>query len=105
MRSVQKRTAVRPVSANATQRPANTATPTRVSAVCACGANLYNCGVGATPVYLVKAAGCYVVGLDLLESMVEQSQERAMAEGEGDSVEFTAADARRLPSRTTPSIP
>jgi len=55
------------------------------------------CGVGATPVYLAKAAGCQVVGFDLLEKMIEQSRERAKAKGVEDSVEFTVADARKIP--------
>jgi arsenite methyltransferase len=55
------------------------------------------CGVGATPSYLAKAADCRVVGVDLLEKMVEQSRERAKAEGVEDRVEFRVADARELP--------
>jgi arsenite methyltransferase len=55
------------------------------------------CGVGATPVYLAKTAGCRVVGVDLLERMIEQSRERAKVAGVLDRVEFTVADARRLP--------
>jgi ubiquinone/menaquinone biosynthesis C-methylase UbiE len=55
------------------------------------------CGVGATPVYLAKSTGCRVVGVDLLEKMVEQSRARVKAEGLGDRVEFKVADARELP--------
>lgn len=55
-----------------------------------------SCGVGATPCYLAKAADCQVVGFDLLERMIEQSRERAMAEGVEDRVEFAAAVARKL---------
>jgi ubiquinone/menaquinone biosynthesis C-methylase UbiE len=55
------------------------------------------CGVGATPCYLAKTAGCQVVGVDLLEKMIEQSRERAKAEGIQDRVLFTVADARGLP--------
>jgi SAM-dependent methyltransferase len=55
------------------------------------------CGVGATPCYLAKAADCRVVGVDLLERMIEQSRARAKAEGVEDRVEFTVADARNLP--------
>jgi ubiquinone/menaquinone biosynthesis C-methylase UbiE len=38
-----------------------------------------------------------VVGVDLLEKMIEQSRARAKAEGVQDRVEFRVADARRLP--------
>jgi len=55
------------------------------------------CGVGATPCYLAKAVGCRVTGVDLLESMVEQSRKRARAEGVEDRVQFEVADARALP--------
>jgi ubiquinone/menaquinone biosynthesis C-methylase UbiE len=55
------------------------------------------CGVGATPLYLAKAAGCRVVGVDLLDRMVEQSRERARTERLKDRVTFAVADARRLP--------
>ncbi len=55
------------------------------------------CGVGATPCYLAKAANCQVVGVDLLERMIEQSRERAKVQGVLGRVEFTAADARKLP--------
>jgi ubiquinone/menaquinone biosynthesis C-methylase UbiE len=55
------------------------------------------CGVGATPCYLAKVADCRVMGVDLLEKMVEQSRERAKAEGVEDRVEFRVADARKLP--------
>ena len=39
------------------------------------------CGVGATPSYPAKKIGCRVMGVDLLEKMVEQSEERAKALG------------------------
>jgi ubiquinone/menaquinone biosynthesis C-methylase UbiE len=55
------------------------------------------CGVGATPCYLAKAVDCRVVGVDLLEKMIEQSKEMAEAEGVEDRVEFRVADARKLP--------
>jgi arsenite methyltransferase len=55
------------------------------------------CGVGATPCYLAKAVGCRVMGVDLLDSMVEQSRQRAQAEGVQDRVEFSVGDARDLP--------
>ena len=69
--------------------------------LCRIGSGQYvldvGCGVGATPCYLAKAANCRVVGVDLLEKMIEQSRERAKAEGVRDRVEFRVADARRLP--------
>lgn len=55
------------------------------------------CGVGATPCYLAKAVGCRVMGVDLVDKMIEQSRERAKAEGVEDRVEFRVADARKLP--------
>jgi ubiquinone/menaquinone biosynthesis C-methylase UbiE len=55
------------------------------------------CGVGATPSYLAKAEGSDVVALDLMESMIQQSRLRAMRQGVDDRVEFTVADAQRLP--------
>jgi ubiquinone/menaquinone biosynthesis C-methylase UbiE len=55
------------------------------------------CGVGATPCYLAKTEGCRVMGVDLLDSMVEQSRQRARAEGVEDRVEFKVGDARDLP--------
>lgn len=55
------------------------------------------CGVGATACYLAKDVGCDVVGVDLRESMVARSNERAQREGVGDKVEFRTADARDLP--------
>jgi SAM-dependent methyltransferase len=54
-------------------------------------------GVGATPPYLVRALDCRVVAVDLLESMVRQSRERARARGVEARVAFAAADARSLP--------
>lgn len=55
------------------------------------------CGVGATPSYLAKAVGCWVMGVDLVDKMVEQSRQRAKVEGVEDLVEFRVADARKLP--------
>jgi SAM-dependent methyltransferase len=54
-------------------------------------------GVGATPVYLAKTIDCRVVGVDLLERMIEQSYERAAAHGVEGRVALAVADARRLP--------
>jgi ubiquinone/menaquinone biosynthesis C-methylase UbiE len=55
------------------------------------------CGVGATPVYLAKDVGCRVMGVDLLDKMIEQSREWVKAEGLQDRVDFRVADARNLP--------
>ncbi|MBS3783311.1 MAG: class I SAM-dependent methyltransferase [Anaerolineae bacterium] len=54
-------------------------------------------GVGATPAYLVKALGCHVFGVDLLEEMVQQARQEIRAHQVGDRVALAAADARRLP--------
>jgi SAM-dependent methyltransferase len=55
------------------------------------------CGVGATPCYIAKTYGCRVVGVDILEAMVERSIERAKREGLEDQTEFRVADAQDLP--------
>ena len=55
------------------------------------------CGVGATACYLAKEYGCRVVGVDLRESMVALSDERAQREEVADLVEFRVADAQDLP--------
>lgn len=55
------------------------------------------CGVGATACYLAKKYGCRVVGVDLRESMIARSNERAQKEGVADHVEFRVADAQNLP--------
>ncbi len=61
------------------------------------------CGAGATACYLAKTYGCRVVGVDLRESMVALSNERAQRERLTDAdnkhplVEFRVADAQDLP--------
>jgi len=55
------------------------------------------CGVGITPCYLAKNYGCRVVGVDLFQSMIDRSKERAKREGVEDRVEFRVADAQNLP--------
>ena len=55
------------------------------------------CGVGATACYLAKKHGCHVVGVDLRESMIARSNERAQREDVADRVEFRVADAQDLP--------
>jgi len=69
--------------------------------LCRIGKDAYvlevGCGVGATACYLAKKHGCRVVGVDLLESMIARSDERAQKEGVVDLVEFRVADAQDLP--------
>jgi arsenite methyltransferase len=55
------------------------------------------CGVGATPCYIARKFDCRVVGVDLLEAMVERSKERAKREKVMDRVDFRVADAQELP--------
>lgn len=55
------------------------------------------CGVGATACYLARTFGCRVVGVDLRESMIARSRERAKREGVEGRVEFRVADAQELP--------
>ncbi len=55
------------------------------------------CGAGQTPCYLARRHGCSVVGVDILEAMIERSRERAEREGVTDKVEFRVADALDLP--------
>jgi ubiquinone/menaquinone biosynthesis C-methylase UbiE len=55
------------------------------------------CGVGVTPCSIARRYGCRVVGVDILEGMIERSKERAKREGVMDRVEFRVADAQDLP--------
>jgi len=55
------------------------------------------CGAGVTPCFLARRYSCRVVGVDILEAMVERSRERAKREGVTDRVEFKVADAQSLP--------
>jgi ubiquinone/menaquinone biosynthesis C-methylase UbiE len=55
------------------------------------------CGAGVTPCFLAKRYGCRVVGVDIVERMIERSRERAKREGVADRVEFRVADAQDLP--------
>jgi arsenite methyltransferase len=55
------------------------------------------CGVGATACYLAKRFGCRVIGVDIRESMIVRSKERAQKEGVGNLVEFKVADVQNLP--------
>jgi arsenite methyltransferase len=55
------------------------------------------CGAGVTPCFIAEKCGCKVVGVDILEGMVERSRERAEREGLADRAEFRVADAQDLP--------
>jgi ubiquinone/menaquinone biosynthesis C-methylase UbiE len=55
------------------------------------------CGVGKTTCYLARKYGCRVMGVDILEKMVEVSRNRANQENVKDRVEFRAADVQNLP--------
>lgn len=55
------------------------------------------CGAGLTPCYLAKEYACRLVGVDILERMIEGSSERAGRLGLSDRVEFRVADAQELP--------
>ena len=55
------------------------------------------CGAGVTPCFLAKEYGCRVVGVDILEGMIEKSRQRAEREGVTDRVDFRVADAQDLP--------
>ncbi len=55
------------------------------------------CGAGATACHIAKRYGCWVTGVDIMESMVERSIERAHREGLEGRTEFRVADAQDLP--------
>lgn len=55
------------------------------------------CGVGATACFIATKVGCRVVGVDILEKMVERSRERAARQRITDRLEFRVADAQNLP--------
>jgi ubiquinone/menaquinone biosynthesis C-methylase UbiE len=55
------------------------------------------CGAGVTPCTLARERGCRVVGVDILEPMVQRSTERARREKLAGRVEFRVADAQDLP--------
>jgi arsenite methyltransferase len=55
------------------------------------------CGAGATACYLASTYGCHVVGVDVMEQMVDLSRARAEREGVSERATFRVADARRLP--------
>jgi ubiquinone/menaquinone biosynthesis C-methylase UbiE len=55
------------------------------------------CGVGVTACYLARKTGCRVMGIDIVEGMVERSEQRAQREGLTDLLEFRTADVQDLP--------
>ena len=55
------------------------------------------CGVGVSPCLIAKKYHCKVMGVDILEKMIERSRERAQREGVADQVKFKVADAQNLP--------
>jgi arsenite methyltransferase len=55
------------------------------------------CASGKTACYMARKYGCRVVGVDILEKMIERARERAKREGVQDRVTFQQADAQSLP--------
>ena len=55
------------------------------------------CGAGQSACYIAKKHGCRVVGVDIIDKMVERSRERAASQGVKDRTEFRVADAQDLP--------
>lgn len=69
--------------------------------LCHIGAGSYvldvGCGAGRTAAYLAKQHGCRVVGVDVVERMIERAEETAHREGVAERTEFRVADAQDLP--------
>ena len=55
------------------------------------------CGVGVTPCYIADKYHCRVLGIDILDNMIERSKERVKKEGLEEKVSFKVADAQDLP--------
>lgn len=55
------------------------------------------CGVGVTACFIATKVDCRVVGVDILDKMVERSRERAKRQKLTHRVEFRVADAQNLP--------
>jgi arsenite methyltransferase len=55
------------------------------------------CASGKTACYVASRYGCKVVGVDILEKMVDRAHERAQDEGVQARVSFQQADAQHLP--------
>ncbi len=54
-------------------------------------------GSGVAAIQIAQTYGCKVVGVDLLEPMVEAARQWAVERGADDQVEFRVADAQSLP--------
>jgi len=55
------------------------------------------CGVGKTSCYIAENQGSRMVGVDIIEGMINKSKERAKRKGVENRVEFRVADAQNLP--------
>jgi arsenite methyltransferase len=55
------------------------------------------CGVGATPCYIAEKVGCRLMGVDILQKMIERSIERSGRHKLTQQVDFRQADAQDLP--------
>jgi arsenite methyltransferase len=55
------------------------------------------CGVGMTACYVARKFGCRVVGIDILDSMIDRSRERARRRGIEKLIDFRVADVLALP--------
>ncbi|MBN1148867.1 MAG: methyltransferase domain-containing protein [Anaerolineales bacterium] len=55
------------------------------------------CGAGATAVYLASEVGCRVTAVDLRDSMIELTRQRAERERLLERIQLRQADARQLP--------
>ena len=55
------------------------------------------CGVGTSSVYLAKAHGCRVTGVDISERMIQRARERAQANKVDHLTTFRTADMNQLP--------
>jgi arsenite methyltransferase len=55
------------------------------------------CASGKTACYVAAKYGCKVVGVDILDKMIDLANERAQREGVQDRVSFRQADAQHLP--------
>lgn len=68
---------------------------------CRLGRDMYvldvGCASGKTACYIAKRYGCQVVGVDILERMIDRANERAKREHVQNQMSFRIADARELP--------
>ena len=55
------------------------------------------CGAGVTPCYMAEKIGCTVVGVDILDGMIEWSKKQAERRRVTDRTTFRVADAYELP--------